>query len=182
MGEFGLGFGSGDETDLIVDSKKFGVHGSMAIGNFAMGFHNLGGLGFGTKAIAFYGMPNVEINSFVPLYTYLPVYISKKKTKPSPFDNNYNIPSMLYLYAGGSLWCRNSSMFSEEAVLPDRFYHVGMNWIFFNFTDDNDIYGNGNISLDAAMFFYQNKGAGLKNTFNITLIITGGGVTRITYK
>lgn len=182
MGEFGLGFGSGNETDLTGDKTVYGVHGSMAIGNYAFGFHNLGGLGFGTKVIAYYGMPKVELNSFVPLYAYFPIYISKNKSKPSPFANNYNIPSMLNLYAGGSLWCRNSSIFSEDAILPDKFYHVGINWMFYNYFDNYDIYGNGNFSIDAAMFFYQNKGGSLKNVFKISIIYTGGGFARIKYK
>ena len=178
--EIGIRYGSPNNSNSISNKIQYG----QAIINFSLGLQRLGGLGLGTKLVVYYGMPdNVEIHSWVPIYSYFPVYISRKKTEPYIQDKNtYDIPFMINFYAGGSLWCTTSSSYriSEEAILSSKFYHIGVNCMFFNYTSKMSGFFNGNFSFDTGMIFYQNTGTAFKSIFNVGLIYNFVGIARIT--
>jgi len=132
MLDLSVGYGSYNST-LTNPGTKYGVHGSMGLGSFNIGFRKLAGLGFGTNVNLVYGMPGVEIDSWFPLYMTLPLFISKETTKPSPFADSFNVTSMINLYAGGSLWCSENSIFSEDCIMPEKFYQIGVSYMFFNY-------------------------------------------------
>ncbi len=181
MMDIGLGFGSSYSADLSSNEKGYGMHGSVSLLDFAIGFHKLAGLGLGSKLFTYNGInPKVEINSWAPLYLYLPVYISNKKTKPLGYNDTYNTTSMVYLYAGGSLWCAKTVYLAEEAFIPAKFYQIGVNYMFLNYTGD-DIYTNGNLAVGASIIFYPNINQEMRNVFNIKLIYTMGGFSRSKY-
>lgn len=181
MMDIGLGFGSSYSKDLTSDEKSYSIHGSVSLLDYAIGFQKLAGLGFGTKLFIYNGInPNVEINSWVPLYLYLPVYISKKKTKPLGYNDTYNTTSMVYLYAGGSLWCTQNGYLAEDPFVPAKFYQLGVNYMFLNYTGD-DIYSNGNLAVGASIIFYPNIDQEMRNVFNIKLTYTMAGVSRSKY-
>jgi hypothetical protein len=180
--EFGINYNTANTSASASNKLNYG----QAVINYSMGFQRLGGLGFGSKLIVYYAMPdNVEIHSWVPLYTYFPVYISRKETKPFTRDKNtYNIPFMINLYAGGSLWCTTSSSYriSEGAFLPGTFYHVGVNCMFFNYSVRRIGFLNGNFALDTGMLFYKNRDGALTSVFNIGLQYSFAAGARLIYK
>lgn len=180
--EFGINYNTANTSASKNNNLKYG----QAFLNYSMGFQSLGGLGFGTKLIVYYAMPdNVEIHSWVPVYAYFPVYISRKQTKPFTRDKNtYNIPFMINLYAGGSLWCTTSSSYriSEGAFLPGTFYHVGVNWMFFNYSIRRIGFLNGNFALDTGMMFYKNTDGLFTSVFNIGLQYSFAAGARLIYK
>ena len=179
--DIGIGYGTSYSADLLSNEKGYKMHGSVSLGEFAIGFQKLAGLGFGTKVFTYNGInPKVEINSWVPLYVYLPVYISKKTTKPLGYNDTYNSTSMVYLYAGGSLWCTKNGYLAEEPFIPTKFYQLGVNYMFLNFTGD-EIYSNGNLAIGASIIFYPNFDQKMRNVFNIKLIGTIAGVSRTKY-
>lgn len=181
LAEFGFSY-SYSESHTSANNTQY----NGAFINYSMGFHKVAGLGFGTKLIVNYGMPdNIEIHSWVPIYAHFPIYISKKKTKPcAQIPNWYNIPFMVNIYAGGSWWCSTSSSYgiSEDAILADKFYQIGFNCMFFNFSNSNYKILNGNFSLDTGMIFYQIPGEAKIAVFNIGLIYTFIGKAIISYK
>jgi hypothetical protein len=180
--EFGLNFNTAFTSASASSKWQYG----QALLNYSMGFSSLGGLGFGTKLIVYYPMPdNVELHSWVPLYAYFPVYISKKKTRPfTRVPYTYNIPFMINLYAGGSLWNTTSSSYSisKGAFLPGTYFHIGVDCMFLNYNLWQVGLLNGNFALDTGMFFYKNKDGALTSVYNIGLIYTFAGSARVMYK
>ncbi|QBN20344.1 hypothetical protein [Flavobacterium nackdongense] len=152
---------------------------------FAIGFQKLGGLGFGTKAIEFFEIQErIDITSYAPVYAYYPIYLSKK-TKKEPGSDYYKIPSMINFYVGGSLWCDTSTSTTDvqEIIKANKFCHIGVNYMFFNFsTNDGHPLGNGNFSLEAGMIFFDIKNSNLKNIFHISLLYNFVGFAIKPYK
>lgn len=181
LGEIGLGYGSAYKDIVDADELSSGVHGKVDLMNFAMGFNKLGGLGIGTKVFTYNGLPKTEVNSWFPLYAYYPVFISKK-FKPSWNNRWHNIASMLNLYAGGSLWCSNRSYLSEKAILADKYYHFGLNYMFYNLYSADDIYLNSNFSINAGLLLYDIEGIGMRKAFNVSVICTIGGFAYTTHR
>lgn len=163
-------------------NKNSGVFGQFSLLPLSMGTSYLGGLGLGTKLGEYFILQDiVEINTIAPIYVYFPIYMSKKEGK-----DEGSIPSMVNLYAGGSLWCidSNSSSYSTmelsypqvesysqvEILQATKYIHVGINYMFYNYSFDNRFFGKGNFSLDSGMLFYETKGEGFKNSFHIGLL------------
>lgn len=153
--------------------------------NYAMGFQKLGGLGFGTKAIEFFEIQErIDITSYAPIYTYFPIYLSNK-TKFHKGSSSYDIPSMINFYVGGSLWCdtTTSSTDPKELIKANKFCHIGVNYMFFNFNSkDGHPLGSGNFSLDAGMIFFEIKNSNLKNVFHISFLYNFIGFCQKPYK
>jgi hypothetical protein len=167
------GGGAYFKSDAANTETKYSGLISSSLLNYAMGFQKLGGLGFGTKAIEFFEIQErIDITSYAPIYTYYPIYISKK-TKLHKGSNDYMIPSMVNFYVGGSLWCDTSTSTTElqEIIKANKFCHIGVNYMFFNYnTKDGHPFGNGNFSLDAGMLFFDIKNSNIKNVFHISLL------------
>ncbi|MGL2962392.1 hypothetical protein ACSVH2_01075 [Flavobacterium sp. RSB2_4_14] len=175
---FELGYGgSSMKLDSMNNKILYGGYTKTSVGSFEIGFNSLNGLGFGTKIGEFFNIQNdIGINSYFPLYTYYPIYISKK-TKPGREGKFNKIPSMINLYAGGSLWCSTSDTFRyyKDIILASKYCHIGLDYMFYNYTIDAGFLGNGNFSLDAGMIFYESKDTNLKNVFYVGLIWAFGG-------
>lgn len=174
--EIGYG-GSSMQLDSINTKILYNGYFKTSVGSFEMGFHSLNGLGFGTKIVEVFNIQNkIGINSYVPFYTYYPIYISKntKLGKEGEFEK---IPSMINVYAGGSLWCKTSGsgFFSKDTAMTDKYLHIGINYMFFNYSFDTGVFGNGNFSLDGGMIFCESKDANFKNIFHVGFIWAFGG-------
>ena len=100
---FEIGFGSSTlKSDVLNNKTPVGGFVQTAVIPFSIGFKSLGGLGFGTKVAEYFDLQElVELSTVAPIYTYYPIYISKKQHKKAGL-----IPSMVNLYAGGSLYRR----------------------------------------------------------------------------
>ncbi len=176
MMEAGLGFGSGD--NFKSNTINSGVFWNLNIGNYSMGFKKIGGIGFGTKVIGIYGLPNVAITSWFPVYLYLPIYMSKKgKTTNNPLQ--HQVPSSLQVFAGGSAWCAKKLGLSDS-LPPSKYIHLGLNYMFGNYRmgGSDDIYANGHFSVEAGVLFYQYENK-FKNGFYIGIIWAMGGYYRV---
>lgn len=170
---FEIGFGgSSIKSDLTNNKTQYDGFVQTALIPFSIGFYSLGGLGFGTKVAEYFDLQEkVEVNSYAPIYTYFPIYISKKQPKKEGL-----IPSMATLYIGGSLWCNTSvSSSSPEILRATKYFHLGINYMFFNYSMGDYPFGNGNFSVDAGMLFYETKGSNLKNSFHIGLLYNFAG-------
>ena len=170
---FEIGFGvSSIDSDLQNNNTQNEGFVQTSLIPFSIGFYSLKGLGFGTKVAEYFDLQEkVEVNSYAPVYTYFPIYISKKQTKKEGL-----IPSMVTLYAGGSLWCDTSvSSSSPEIMRATKYFHLGINYMFLNYSLGNYAFGNGNFSLDAGMLLYETKGTNLKNSFHIGLLYNFAG-------
>lgn len=169
-----LGFGGYSfKSELL---NKNGVFGQVSLVPLSMGTSSLGGLGFGTKFFEYFGLQDiVEISTIAPIYIYFPIYISKKHE-----TNGGSIPSMVNLYAGGSLWCKdlNSSSSSPDDIMilqATEYFHIGINYMFYNYSFDDRPFGKGNFSLDCGMLFYETKGVTFKNSFHIGILYNFAG-------
>jgi hypothetical protein len=170
---FEIGFGSSSiKSDLQNNKTQYSGFVQTSFIPFSIGFYSLGGLGFGTKVAEYFDLQElVELSTCAPIYTYYPIYISKKKHKKAGL-----IPSMVNLYAGGSLWCDTSgSSSSPEIMRATKYFHLGINYMFFNYSMGNYAFGNGNFSIDAGMLLYETKGSNLKNSFHIGLLYNFAG-------
>lgn len=170
---FEIGFGGSSlKSDLLNNKTQYGGFVQTSLIPFSIGFYSLHGLGFGTKIAEYFDLQEkVEVNSYFPIYTYFPIYISKKQPKKEGL-----IPSMLNLYAGGSLWCDSStSSSSPEIMRANKYFHIGVNYMFLNYSMGDYPFGNGNFSLDGGMIFYDTKNTNPKNSFHIGLIYNFAG-------
>ncbi|HWR94594.1 MAG TPA: hypothetical protein VN192_05295 [Flavobacterium sp.] len=171
---FELGYGgSSIKLDSLNNKIQFGGYIYTSVLSFEIGFNSLNGLGFGTKVGEFFNFQDeIGINSYFPLYTYYPVYISKKMKMGNEGKIN-RISSMVNLYVGGSLWCSTSDSFqySKDAILVNKYLCIGLNYMFFNYyIEDGGFWGNGNFSLDTGIIFCESNNVSNKNIFNIGLI------------
>jgi hypothetical protein len=170
---FEIGFGGSSlKSDLANNETLYGGFVQTSLIPFSIGFYSLNGLGFGTKVAEYFDLQEkVEVNSYVPIYTYFPIYISKKQPKKEGL-----IPRMVNVYAGGSLWCNTSvSSSSPEIKRATKYFHIGVNYMFFNYSIGDYPFGNGNFSIDSGMLFYETKGSNLKNSFHIGLLYNFAG-------
>lgn len=170
---FEIGFGGSSlKSDLANNKTQYSGFVQTSLIPFSIGFCSLNGLGFGTKVAEYFDLQEkVEVNSYVPLYTYFPIYISKKQPKKEGL-----IPAMVTLYAGGSLWCDTSASSSSPEILrATKYFHLGINYMFFNYSLENYPIANGNFSIDAGMLLFETKGSNLKNSFHIGLLYNFAG-------
>lgn len=170
---FEIGFGSSSlKSDFQNNNTRYSGFVQTSVIPFSIGFYSLGGLGFGTKVSEYFDLQDiVELSTIAPIYTYYPIYISKKQHKKEGL-----IPAMVNLYAGGSLWCDTSgSSTSPEIMRATKYCHIGINYMFFNYSLENYPFANGNFSIDAGMLFYETKGSNLKNSFHIGLLYNFAG-------
>ncbi|MBK6539090.1 MAG: hypothetical protein IPG09_15445 [Ignavibacteria bacterium] len=123
------------------------------------GFKSLAGFGIGTKVYEEYYMDSIKVNSFIPVYAYFPLYMSKPRKKEYSRHNAPKRKSLLYLYAG-------TSFLSSSNV--KNYQNIGVGYSFTydlsnNKLSDKDeeesrlryLYSSGSLTLNIGYLFYQ---------------------------
>jgi hypothetical protein len=164
---------------LNVQSMGLGLGSSIlqmsySLVDFTIGSGILGGFGIGTSLFDSYFTSAAIFRSFFPIYLHYPIYISKNKTKPSGFANSYNITSMVDLYAGGSLWSSKTSLLGLNNYTPDRYFRIGVKYVFRNWVDYSDVWGNMHGSVNAGLFFYPDLSNRIRTAFGVCLTLDNG--------
>jgi hypothetical protein len=136
-----LGLGASSFIGSANTGTGFGGH--MNLFQFAAGHDNIGRLGIGTALADWYFFQSYQASSFVPVYLYMPLLISKPKVEN---DLRNMRPWFITLYSGGSMWGSNRE--EEKTEYFKKYFNCGVvcikTWSF-----GDDIYSMGNFSIRA---------------------------------
>jgi hypothetical protein len=137
--------GLGASSFISSKNSGNGFGGHLNIAQLGVGFDKLGGLGFGTALADWYFLKDYQAVSFVPVYLYMPLLISKPKAET---DLRNRRPWFVTLYSGGTLWGKNDG--DENTEYFKKYINAGVicirTWSF-----GDDIYSMGNFSIRAGM-------------------------------